>query len=92
MKGNRLSSSTQTFKFFVMWMLQKQVLVGGLQVYAYFSETSQADVNRDLSAAKEFETEAQAVEFRDARAMIGWSPIKYNDPGAGALEPWELEK
>ena len=75
-----------------MWMLQKKVLVGGLQVYAYFSESSEADVNRDLSAAKKFETEAQAAEFIDANALRGWSPIKYNEPGASALQPWELEK
>ncbi len=75
-----------------MWMLQKQVLIGDLQVYAYFSETSEADVNRDLSAAKEFESEAQAIEFRDSHSLTGWSPIKYSDPGASALQPWELEK
>ncbi|HEY4334788.1 MAG TPA: hypothetical protein VGM89_02795 [Puia sp.] len=75
-----------------MWILQKQMMVGGLAVYAYFSETSEADVNRDLSAAKEFETEAEAIEFRNTQALQDWSPIKYTDPGATALKPWELEK
>ena len=76
----------------IMWMLQKQVLIGGLQVYAYYSESSEADVNRDLSAAKQFDSEAQAIGFRDDHAMRDWSPVKYTDPGATALQPWELEK
>jgi len=75
-----------------MWFLQKQVSVDGLTVYAYFSESSGADVNRDISAAKEFKTEAEATEFRNANSMKDWSPIKYSDPGASALQPWELEK
>jgi hypothetical protein len=75
-----------------MWILQKQVSIGGLSVYAYFSETSEAEVNRDLSAAKAFETEAAALQFRDDNALKGWSPVKYSDPGARALQPWELEK
>jgi hypothetical protein len=29
-----------------MWMLQKQVLLGGLQVYAYYSETIVDPVRR----------------------------------------------
>jgi hypothetical protein len=75
-----------------MWILEKKVIVNDLQELAYFSETSDATLNRDISAAKEFKTEAQALEFIAAHALKEWHPIQYNDPGATALQPWELEK
>jgi len=73
-------------------MLQKKASVGGAEVWAYYSEISEADINRNLSDAKKFNTEAEANEFRNTNKLQGWSAIQYNDPGASALRPWELEK
>jgi hypothetical protein len=75
-----------------MWILQKKLQIDGVVEFAYYSETSQAEANRDLSAAKSFETAEQAREFITTQALKGWEPIQYKDPGASALQPWELEK
>ena len=73
-----------------MWILQKQLLIDGLTVYAYYSETSTADLNRDLLAAKTFDTIADATEYQTTRGLQGWQPVRNAQPGAS--EPWELEK
>jgi hypothetical protein len=71
-----------------MWVLCKQTLVGGATVDDFYSETSQAHVNSNLSEAKKFESEEQAIIFRDAHSLRGWAAVHYASPEDTRSRKW----
>ena len=60
-----------------MWILQKQQLVAGIETWAYFSDTSEANPNRDLSEAEQLIQTARVAKPNDPAVTDSWGWVQY---------------